>query len=119
MGVKTWVCAGRSEQVKSEYCLGDETVPFLGGGVRVARDESSVKVILECANCTFGGVAAMCIWGGKLEFDILFLEGFLPGTVSFIVKDVESGRRTALLEMFVVCFLGSVISRACRFFINH
>ena len=94
------------EQFESEDCLGDETFPFLGGGVRVARDESSVKVILECANCTFGGVAAICIWGGKLEVDIVFVEGFLHGTVSFVVKDVESGRRTALLEMFVVCFLG-------------
>ena len=63
-------------------------------------------MILEFANSTFGGVAAICIWGGKLEVDIVFVEGFLHGTVSFVVKDVESGSRTVLLEMFVARFPG-------------
>ena len=86
MGRKDWVCAGRAEQVDSEDCLGNETVPLLVGEVGFERGESSAKVILECANCTFGGVAAMCIWGEKLEVDIVFAEGFLHGTDFFQPK---------------------------------
>ena len=86
--------------------MGDETVPFLGGEVGVARGESNAKVIIECANCTFRGVAAMCIWGNKLEVNIVIAEGFLHGTGSLVVKDVEGGSRTVLLEVFVARFLG-------------
>ena len=103
---KAWVCARRAEQIDSEDCLGDDTVPFLGWEVGVKRGESSAKVIIECANHTFGGVAAMCIWGDKLEVDIAFEEGFLHGTGAFVVKDVESGSRTVSLEIFVARFPG-------------
>ena len=58
--------ARRAEQIESEDCLGDETVPFLGWEVGVTRGEFSAKLILECANRTFGGVATMGIWGDKL-----------------------------------------------------
>ena len=100
------VCGGRAEQVESEDCLGDETVPLLGGEVGFARGESSATVIIECRNRTFGGVAAMCIWGDKLEVEIVFAEGFFHGTRSFVVEDVESGIRNVLLEMFVARFPG-------------
>ena len=106
VGGKTWVCEKRAEQIDSEYCLGDETDPLLGGEVVVTRGDYSAKVILECANYTFGGVAAMCIWGDKLNFDIVFAECFLHVTGAFVVEDVESGSRTVLLEMFVARFLG-------------
>ena len=43
---------------------------------------------------------------GKLEVDIVFAEGFLHGTGTFVVEDVESGSRTVLLEMFVARFPG-------------
>ena len=106
MGGKTWACAIRAAQIESEECLGDETVPFLGGEFGVTRGKSSSKVIIECVNCTFGGVAAVCISGDKLEVDILFAEGFLHGTGALFVADVESGSRTVLLEMFVARFPG-------------
>ena len=54
----------------------------------------------------FGGVAAMCIWGDKLEVDIVFAEEFLHGTGALVVEDVESGSRTVLLDMFLACFSG-------------
>ena len=85
---------------------GGETVPFLVGEVGVARGESSAKVILECANCTFGGVSVMFIWGDKLEVGIVFAEVFLHGTGALVVEDVEGGRRTMLLEVFVAHFPG-------------
>ena len=53
-------------------------------------------MILECANRTFGRVAAMCIWWDKLEVDIVFEEGFLHGTGAIVFEDVESGIRTLL-----------------------
>ena len=63
-------------------------------------------MILEGSNCTFGGVAAMDIWGDKLEVDILFAEGALHSAGAFIVKDVESGSCDVLLEMYVLCYPG-------------
>ena len=101
MGGKAWVCAGRAEQVESEHCLGVEAVQFLGGEVRVAIGESSANMIFECADCTFVGVAAVCIWGYKLEVDVVLEEGFLHGAGALVVKDVESGGCTVLLEVFM------------------
>ena len=43
----------------------------------------------------------MCIWGDKLKVDIVFAEGFLHGTGALVVKDVESGGCTVLLEVFM------------------
>ena len=106
MGGKAWVFTGRAEQDESEDFLGDETVPFLGGEVGFARGESSAKMILECANRAFNRVTAMCVWGDKLEVDIVFAEGFLHGTGALVMEDVESGSRTVLLEMFVARFPG-------------
>ena len=106
VGGKPWVCARRAEHIESKDFLGDETVPVLGWEVRVTRGESSAKVILECANRTFGGVAEMGIWGDKLEVDILFAEGALHSTGEFVVKDVESGICKVLLEMFVASYPG-------------
>ena len=65
MGGKAWVCAGSSEEVEGDYGLGNETVPFLGGEVGVARGESGAKMIFECADCTFGGVAAVGVQGTR------------------------------------------------------
>ena len=59
---KAWVRAIVADQIESEDCLADETVPFLGWVVGVTRVQSSAEVILKGANCTFGGVAAMSIW---------------------------------------------------------
>ena len=106
MGGKAWVCEIRAEQIESEECLGDEMVPLLGWEVGVTRGNSSAKAILECANCTFGRVAAMGIWGYKLEVDILFAEGFLHGAGAFVVEDVESGSCAVLLEIFLASYPG-------------
>ena len=101
MGVKAWVCAGRADQVESKHCLGDGAVPFLGGEVGVARGESSANMIFECADRTFGGVAAVVIWGEKLEVNVVLAEGLLHFTGSLVVEDVESGGCTVLLEVFM------------------
>ena len=69
-------------------------VPLLGWEVGVTRCESSAQMIIECANRTFGGVAAMCIWGKKLEVEIVFAEGFLYGTGELVVGNVDCGSRT-------------------------
>ena len=106
MGGKAWVSARGTEQIESEDCLGDETFPLLGWEVGVTRGQSSAEVILEGVNCTFGGVAAMGIWGDKLEFDIVFAEGALHSSGEFVVKDVESGSCAVLLEMFVARYPG-------------
>ena len=60
--------------------MGDKTVTLLVGKVGVARGESSAKLIFECADCTFGGVAAVGIRGNKLEVNVVLTEGFLNGT---------------------------------------
>ena len=63
-------------------------------------------MILEGANCTFGGVAEMGIWGDKLEVDIVFSEGALHSSGVFVVKDVESGICAVMLDMFVARYPG-------------
>ena len=78
----------------------------MGWEVGVTRGQSSAEVILEGANCTFGGIAEMGIWGEKLEVGIVFAEGALHSAGAFVVKDLESGRCAVLLEMFVARYPG-------------
>ena len=33
-------------------------------------------MIFECADRTFGSISAVRVWGGKLEFNVVFAEGF-------------------------------------------
>ena len=58
--------------LRVKHCLGDETVLFFGGKFGVARGESSAKIIFECADRTFGGVAAVGI-GGTSWKSMLYL----------------------------------------------
>ena len=71
-------------------------LPFLGGKFRVSRSESCAKVIFECADCTFCGVTAVGVRGDKLEFNVVFAEGFLHGVGVLVVEDMESGGCTIL-----------------------
>ena len=43
----------------------------------------------------------MGIWGDKLEVNVVLAEGFLHVIGSLVVKDVESGSCTVLLEVFM------------------
>ena len=100
------MCAGIAEQVEGKHCLGDETVPFLGGKVWVARGDSSANIILECADRTLGGVAAVGIRGNKLEVNVLLAEGFMHGMGALVIKDMEIGGCTVFLEVFMACLPG-------------
>ena len=71
-------------------------IPFLGGKVRVARSESNAKMIIECADRTFGGVTAVGVRGGKLEDNVVFAEGFFHCVGALIVDYVDSGGCTML-----------------------
>ena len=97
MGGKSWVCAGILEEVESDHGLGNETVPFLGGKVGFARGEAGAKIILECEDRTFGGVAAVDVRGNNLEGNVVFAEGFLNSVGALVVDDVESGGCIVLL----------------------
>ena len=68
----------------------------MGWEVGVTRGESNTKVVLECENHMFGGVAEMFIWGDKLEVDIVFVKVFLHGAGLFVVENVESGIRAMM-----------------------
>ena len=69
----------------------------MGGKLRVARSESGAKVILECGDCTFCGIAAVGVRGNKFEVNVLFAECFLHGVGALVVKDEESGGCTLLV----------------------
>ena len=97
MGRKAWVYVGISEEVESDHGLGNGTIPFLGGKVGVARGESGAKIMFECADCTFGGVAEVGVRGDKPEVNVVLEEGFLNGMGAIVVEDVESGGCTLLL----------------------
>ena len=91
MGGKAWVHARGTDQIESEDCLRDETVTLLGWEVGVTRGQSSADMILEGANCMFGGVAAMGIWGDKLKVDIVFAEGALQDLCHLQVSVKDGG----------------------------
>ena len=97
VGGKAQVCAGISEEVESDYGLGNETIPFLGGKVGVARGESCENMIFEYADCTFVGVSAVGVRGNKLEVNVVLAEGFLHGVGSLVVENLDSGVCTVLL----------------------
>ena len=84
----------------------DDTVKFLGGKFGVARGESSAKMIIECADRTFSGVAAVGVRGKKLEVNILLAEGFMHGMGALVVEDVEIRGCTVLLEVFMARLSG-------------
>ena len=106
MGGKAWVCGGRAEEVESDHGLGNETVPFLGGKVGVARGKYGAKMIFECSDRTFGGIVAVGVRGNKVEVNIVLAEGFLHGAGALVVEDLDSGGCTVLLWVFMVCFPG-------------
>ena len=88
---------GISEEVESDHGLGNETIPFLREKVGVAGGESGAKMIFECVDRKFGGVAAVGVWGNKLEVNVLLAEGFLHGVGALVVEDVQSWGCTVLL----------------------
>ena len=69
----------------------------MGGKFGIATGKSCTKIILDCADCTFGGVAAVGVRGNNLEVNIVLAEGFLHGVEALTVEDVESGGCTVLL----------------------
>ena len=97
MGGKDWVFAVIAEEVESDNGLGNETIPFLGGKVWVARGNSGANIIFECVDSTFGGVAAVGVQGKNLEVNVVLAEGFLHGVGALVVNDMESGGCTVLL----------------------
>ena len=97
---------GRAEKVDGEHCLGDKTATFLGGKVEFERGESSARMIFECADRTFGGVAEVGIQENNLEVNVVLAEGFLHGMGALVVEDVESGGCTVLLEVFMASLTG-------------
>ena len=58
-------------------------------------------MILEYADCTFGGVAVVGTRGNKLEVNVVLAEFFLHGMGALVVKDAEIGGCTVLLEVFM------------------
>ena len=68
----------------------------MGEKIGVERSKSGAKIIFECADRTFGGVAAVCVQGDKLEVNVVFAEGFLNFVGALVVEDVESGVCTML-----------------------
>ena len=58
-------------------------------------------MIFECADCTCDGVVAVGIWGKNLEVDVVLAECFLYGNGALVIKDVESGGVTMMLEVFM------------------
>ena len=71
-GGEFWVGSGVAEEVESEDCLRDKSVPLSERELRITRRETREEVIFESLYCPFGRIAPMDMWRNKLEFDILF-----------------------------------------------
>ena len=96
MDRKACVYEGRSAYIDIYHSLGDEKIQFLGGKGRFAGSESGAKMIFECADHTFGGVAAVGVREDKLEVNVVFAEEFLHFVGALVIKDVESGSCTIM-----------------------
>ena len=65
--LKSWIEAGRTEEIECEVSMGDEVVPEMQGGVGVADTEAGGEAILVGLDGVFCGVGAMKVWGNELE----------------------------------------------------
>ena len=64
---KSWIEAGRTEEVHFGSIIWDEAVPEMQGEVGVADTEAGNEVILVGLDCAFCRVGAMKVWGNELE----------------------------------------------------
>jgi hypothetical protein len=90
-GRQVGVEAGAAQEVESEECLGDKSIPEMKREVFVDTAEAGDEVVLEGADGTLGGVAAVDARRGKLEVDVLGTEELLEGLGAFVVKALEEG----------------------------
>ena len=60
---KSWIEAGRTEEVECEGRTRDEAVPEMQGEIGVVSTEASDEVILVSLDYAFYGVGAMKVWG--------------------------------------------------------
>ena len=63
---KSWIEAGRTEEVDCKGSMRDEAFPEMQGGVGVAATEARYEVILVGLDGTFCGVGAMKVWENEL-----------------------------------------------------
>ena len=64
---KSWIEAGRTEEVECEGSMGGEAVPEVQGEVWVAAAQAGDEVILVSLDCLFCGVGTMKLWRNQLE----------------------------------------------------
>ena len=71
------------------------------GEVVVCAAEAGDKVVLEGADCSFCGVAAVHVGRYQLEIDLIFLVELFEGVGCFVIEPVCVEFETPLCEVVV------------------
>ncbi len=74
------------QNVESEFCLRDESIPKMNGEVFVGTAQPSNEMIFECSNCPFGSIAAMEVGWDQLEINAFISQKILEHPGCFIVE---------------------------------
>ena len=96
-----WVGARATEQVESDFCLGQQTVPQVEWKIFVHTAQASNKMFLECANCALGRVATVVVRWHELKIDVLFMHFLFQDSGGFVVKSTEAGFETSIAQLGV------------------
>ena len=80
-----------SEHVDCVDALVSETAPVCDGEGSGEADNPGCEVALPRANCLFGGVGVMDVWGCVLDCGMLGGDKFFDGMGCFVVQFMELG----------------------------
>ena len=82
--------AGGAEKIEGELSLGEKIIPEVHGKLLVGAAKDRDEVILERADCAFGGVATVVVWGYELVFYLkLVLEDIFDRGGGLVVESVK------------------------------
>lgn len=106
-GRRCSVCGGGPEEVKCEFCLGQQQVPAVAGERRWETGQNGRKVVLEGVNGTFCSITVMDMRWHKLECAVVVCDCFAEGSTGFVIHGVQLGGLVDKLEACVDGLIGS------------
>jgi len=84
------VDAGPAQEIEREFSLGEQAVPEMHREVLVRAAEAGDEVVLEGADGTFGGIAAMDMGRDQLKVNLLGSKEVLENCGGFVVETLEA-----------------------------
>ena len=85
VGGEERIDAGGAEEVEADECLWETSVPEVEGEGFVGAAETGDEMVFEGSDGSLSGVAAVDVWRGELEVDVLAVHVLLEGCGGFVV----------------------------------